>query len=474
MDHDVIVPGAALAAASLWEDAHTDYGPGHRPRPAPRGLAASAAEWRSYLEEQTPNGWLLRSGSLLEMLDSGQPIYLMHTTTYLEDMRANRQLYQAAGCLVGALYCAPLAREGDGLRPHNLGAWLLESKPHTRTIVFEVASGRPVPVKGIDYLRLGGVHLRTYADHRVFLTPEEDEQLRRASVHRIRQAAAFLDVLLAGACGSDTLAKPFLDQLAATVPVVPFLGYLYFEVVAEYLMLYSTCRQTQQCAQAGEMNNRLYKQLAFAAVDTMGQLFDLALFRPDHDRLRHLVGQIEPALAAGVVDYTRRRLAHLFACVALDPSQDATAVTFHQASFGGLARVAPGLLGQMVFRLLRTSPRYPQLFPIFEQAKATAASAYWNAQKIPTPFNGVTPKGEIGLNLAWPTGARTWTAETCQRGLLHPTEELALTFVPRLADLRGTALGRARFRLPATSRTGTSAEPPATALSAAVTVSNNH
>lgn len=473
MDLDVSAPGISPAMTPVWDDAHTDYGPGRRPRPVPRALAASDAEWRSYLEAQTPNGWLLRSGALLETLASGQPIYLMHTTTYLEAMRANRQLYQAAGCLVGALYCAPLRREPDGLRPHNLGAWLLETKPDTRTIVFEVAGGRPVPAKGIDYLRLGDVHLRTYLDHRVFLTSAEDDQLRRAAVQRVRQAAGVLDMLLADACGSDTPAKPFLDQVAAAVPAVPFLGYLYFEVVAEYLMLYSTCRQTKECAQVGEMNNRLYKRLAFAAVDTMGHLFDLALFRPGYDRLRQLIEQIEPGLEAGVADYTRRRMAYLFACAALPPSQDASAITFHQVTFDALTHLAPGLLGQMVFRLLRTSPRYPQLFPIFEQAKASAASAYWNAKGIPTPFNGVIPKGEIGLNLAWPAGARAWTAETCRRGLLHPTEELALTFVPRLADLRGTALGRARFPLPDTRRGGTSADTSTTGLSA-VSIPNAH
>ncbi|GAA0367314.1 hypothetical protein NE235_03245 [Actinoallomurus spadix] len=433
---------------SVWEDAHTDYGPHRRLRAAPSGLAVSDIEWCSHLQE-TPNGWLLHAGCLLETLVSGQPIYLMHTTTYLEAIRASGQLYQAAGCLVGALYCAPLTREPTGLRPHNLGSWLLETKPRARTIVFEVTPGRPVPAKGIDYLRLGGVHLRTYMDHRAFLTAAEDDQLCRAAVERVRRAAGFLDVLLAGACGTYTPEAQFLDQLAAAVPIVPFLGYLYFEVVAEYLMLHSISPQTKAYAQVGEMNNRLYKQLAFAAVDTMGHLFDLALFRPAHDRLRDLIWQIETGLVAGAADYIRRRLSHLFACVALAPSQDAASVSFRDATFDALAQTAPGLLGQMVFRQLRTSLRYPQLFPIFEQAKATAASAYWNTHGIPTPFNGVTPKGEIGLNLAWPTGARAWVAEACQQGLLHPTGELTLTFVPRLADLRETALGRARFAVTA-------------------------
>ncbi len=373
----------------------------------------------------------------------------MHTTAYLEAIRASRQLYQAPGCMVGALYCALLTPGPSGLRPHNLGAWLLANKSHRRILVFEVAPGGPVPAKGIDYLRLGKVHLAAYLNHRAFLTPAEDNELRGAAVQRVRQAANVLDTLVAVACGAATPPPDrFLDQLAHAVPLVPFLGYLYFEVVSEYLMLHSTGPQTRACAEAGEMNSLLSKDLAFAAVDTMGELFDLALFRPGHDRLRELIGQIEPGLVDGAAEYTRRRLAHLFACVSLELSQDAGAVSFRQATFDTLAHKAPGLLGQMVFRMLRANPRYPQLYAIFEQTKATNVSAFWNSQGIPAPFNGVIPKGEIGLNLAWPAGVRVWTAENCQQGLLHPVEELALTLVPRLSDLRDTALGRARFALP--------------------------
>ncbi|GAB3474700.1 hypothetical protein [Nocardiopsis coralliicola] len=441
-------PEALPAPAQLWNDAHTGYGPNRQPRRAPRGLAANEMQWRDFLTAQTPNGWLLHSNALLEMLTSSRPIHLMHTTTYLEQIRASRQLYQAAGCLVGALYCAPLTLDANGLRPHNLGAWLLESKPHTDTLIFETTSSRPTPTEGIDYLRLGSLHLHAYLQHRSFLTEEEDARLRGTAVAQVARTATFLDQMLAGACGAALSARQFLDQLTAAIGDVPFLGYLYFEVVAEYLMLHSTSDRTAACAEVGELNNRLYKDLAFNAVDTMGHLFDLALFRPSHDRLCELVGYIEPGLVAGVADYTARRLPHLFACTTLGPDIDTHAATFHQDDFEALSATAPGLMGQMVFRLLRTSPRYPQLFPIIEQAKATAVSAYWNARQMPAPFNGVIPKGEIGLNIAWPTGVRAWVARTDDHGLLHPSEELDLTLVPRLADLRETALGRAQFALP--------------------------
>ncbi|MFF5242826.1 hypothetical protein ACFY3V_01020 [Streptosporangium sp. NPDC000095] len=429
-----------------WDNAHTDY-TNPATRPSPTGLTDSEADWRR-LHLDTPNGWLLRRNAMLQTLTSGQPIHLMHITTALDAIRSSGQLHASAGCLVGALYCAPLTQEPNGFRPHNLGSYLLETKHNTRSMIIEVTPDGPVPAKGLDYLRLGGIHLRTYLNRRAFLTDAENAQLRRTVVERVHAVAGFLDVLLANACGSRTLHVEFIDRLAAAVQDLPFLGYLYFEVLSEYLMLHSTTSQTKEYAEAsGEMNNRLGKRLAFSAVASMGRLFDLALFAPDHHQLMRLVGQVEPGLAPGSADYVRRRLPHLFACLALAPSQDAASVTFRDCDFDRLVAIAPGLLGQLVFRETRRLPRYPQLFPVFEQAKALEVYDYWNTHKIPTPFNGTLPKGEIGVNPASPAvaGCTVWEAETCERGLLHPVEQLDVIFVPRLTDLRITALGRAAF-----------------------------
>ncbi|MFD7983959.1 hypothetical protein ACFV4M_11360 [Kitasatospora indigofera] len=129
--------------------------------------------------------------------------------------------------------------------------------------------------------------------------------------------------------------------------------------------------------------------------------------------------------------------------MALAPSQDAASFTFRDADFGTLAVTAPHLLGQLIFREMRIIDRYPQLYLAFEQAKALQAWAYWNTEGIPTPFNGTIPKGEIGINTAYPrSGCTVWTAETCERGLLHPVDQLDVAFFPRLAELSMTAMRR--------------------------------
>lgn len=427
---------------SDWDDTHTDH---TRPltRQAPAALAEREGDWRRRLHQETPGGRLLAQNTMTQTLTSGGPIHLMHTTTALDAIRASGQLYASSGCLVAALYCAPLTKEPAGLRPHNLGAYLLETKPHTRTLVFEITPHAPVPAKGVDYLRLGRIHLRTYQQHRSFLTGTEDEQLRRTALAKIRAAAPLMDLLLANATGKRTPCTTFTDQLSAAVQDFPYLGYLYFEVLSEYLLLHSATAETKVYAEAGELNNRLYKRLAHSAVKGMDQLFDLSRFHPGHDRLMELVGAIEPELAAGAAEYTRDRLSHLFAAISLDPSQDAEAFTFQGADFEALAAAAPSLLGQAIFREMRIFERYPQLYLAFEQAKALEAWDYWNSEGIATPFNGFLPKGEIGINPAYPNSTcRTWVAETCERGLLHPVDELDLTPVPRLAELGMTAMRR--------------------------------
>lgn len=448
-----------------WEHAHTDYTMPARRR-IPASLAESENDWRHYLESSTPNGWLIRNNAMTEALLSGKPMHLLHTTKDIDAIRSSGELHVSTGCLVGALYCSPLARHRGGLRPHNLGAYLMRTKPSTTPLILEVTPDAPIPPQGIDYLHLGTIHLRTYQRYQSFLTPAENDHLDHAVLTGLGAAAVFLDITLRNATGRATPAPEFIDQLSDAVVHVPFLGYLYFEVLSEYLMLHSVTPETKACAQAGELNNWLYKRLAFAAVDGMDRLFDLARFHPRHHLLVQLIGGIEPALAPGVAEYVRRRLSHLFARTALHPSQDAASVTFQGTDPGTLRKSAPGLIGQMIFREIRYMPRYRQLYHCFEKAKALEAWEYWNSEGIPAPFNGILPKGEIGIHPVYPRAqVRLWTAEQDSKGCLHPAEEVMAVLTPHLAswwapprqrgrqtataDPRAEAAPRARSPIPA-------------------------
>ncbi|MFE2722126.1 hypothetical protein [Kitasatospora sp. NPDC059327] len=110
-----------------WDHAHTDYGAptGH---PAPTGLADTENDWRRRLA-QSPNGDLMRDNAMLRVLTAGGPLHLLHLTRSLDAVRSSGQLLASTGCLVGAVYGSPLTPlPGGALRPHNLGAHLLDAR----------------------------------------------------------------------------------------------------------------------------------------------------------------------------------------------------------------------------------------------------------------------------------------------------------------------------------------------------------
>ncbi|MFE7524095.1 hypothetical protein ACFU7Y_00020 [Kitasatospora sp. NPDC057542] len=425
-----------------WDLAHTNL---DSPTGAhlPAGLTTAPDHWRQRLQH-APNGHLLRpdGNAMLTALASGRPLSLLHLTRSLDVVRTSGHLLASTGCLVGAIYGSPLTPlPGGALRPHNLGTHLLDTRPDLDSrrdsipLVIEITPDRPVEAAGLDYLRLGAVHLRAFDRHRHALTPAEDEKVARSVADRVRAAAPLLNLMLDLASGrSRPETGLFLDRLAAAVPVMPYLGYLYFETVAEYLMLHSTSTATKTYAGLGEMNNHLYKQLALTAVAGMGTLFDLGRFHPGHRRLLQLVDAIEPGLSEAAAGFVRDRLSHRFTATALAPTADASTFSFTAATTDELRTSATPLLGQLLFREVRLLDRYPQLYHLFEQEKAAEAWTYWNRRSISAPFNSSCgPKGEVGVNPAAPLARVTvWTAEQCSRGLLHPTEQVVVVPAPRL------------------------------------------
>jgi hypothetical protein len=339
------------------DSAHTDDTV-PRPRPVPAGCAESDADWLRYLQHDAPGGPLLAGNAMTRQLTSGRPIHLMHTTTALDAIRASGQLYASSGCLVAALYCAPLTPTAAGLRPHNLGAYLLQTKPHTRTLVIEITPPprfRPGALTTCDSAASTCAPTSTFAASSPW--PRTPGCAGGQCTRSVRQPRSWTQSWpTPPGAGRRTPPEAFVDQFAAAVEYLPFLGYMYFEVLSEYLMLHSTSAETKTYADAGEMNNRLYKRLAFSAVSGMDKLFDLSRFRPPAQRLQALIADIEPRLAPGAAQYTRDRLSHLFTAVALNHDQD----------FDSLARTAPSLLGQALFREMRILERYPQLYLAFE------------------------------------------------------------------------------------------------------------
>lgn len=448
-----------LDAYHLWADAHAFFDSTLARGPAGHTdtLADQAVAWDTRLAEETPNGWLLRHNALFEALSGNGKLHLLHVTHALEEISRQGVLYPSGGCLVGSIYCAPLTATEQGFRMHNLGSYVLTKEAPTFLARLGVTDRAPTPLifeidtppqayrglAGVDYLRLGLIHLQIYSHLEYLLSKNERYHLRETVVGRVKNSAAFLATASAVTYqGSRVDAEPFLQLLDETIPRLPILGYLYFEALAEYLMLHSMSPHTQRLAELGELNNWLYKEMLFAAFPTMAGKFDLARFRPGPKQLDALIHQVDPAIDTDHASaYLVERISYLVAARLFAPGDAPEGWHHTRWEFDSLATQLGPLLGHLIHRELRSFGRYPDFYFYFDQHKALQAWNYWNHMDIVAPFNGTMPKGEIGINPAYPNlDYRVWRAEQDDAGHLHPAEELSLIIAPRLVDIKYTLM----------------------------------
>jgi hypothetical protein len=357
---------------------------------------------------------------------------------------------------------------GSGFRMHNLGAYVLDREAPAFVARMNLAGHQPTPLifevtlprqayrglAGIDYLRLGSIHLQIHSRLEYLLSKAERHRLRETVVSRTKNSTAFL-ALAAGVAYEGARVRPetFLHLLDEAIPRLPILGYLYFEALAEYLMLHSTSRLTRERAEAGEFNNWLYKELLFAAFPHMAGRFDLAKFRPSPAELNTLLTGLEATVdPRHVRTYLTERISHLVATRLFTPGKVPSAWHHQRWEFDSLTKELGPLLGHLIHRELRTFGRYPDFYFYYDQHKALQAWNYWNHMDIVVPFNGTFPKGEVGINPAYPDlQYRVWRAERDGAGCLHPAEELNLTIAPRLVDIKYTLMRNNKWAQPSTT-----------------------
>ncbi|MEW2163468.1 hypothetical protein AB0912_10765 [Streptomyces sp. NPDC007084] len=448
-----------LELHDMWADAHVSYsspaGPGLIGNSGP--LAEQTAAWNERLAEAAPNGALLAHNTMFESLRRGTTLHLLHVTPWYDLIARHGTLRPSGGCLVGSLYCAPLTPTSEGLRMHNLAAYILTKEapasaarsPRPGQVATPLVLEITVPrhgyrgLVGIDYLRLGSIHLRNYRELENLLGPKEQCELREAVVNRVRNSADFLSLAAAIAQRPEPAEhQAFPRLLSETIPRLPVLGYVYFEALSEYLMLYSRSDHTQRLAEQGEFNNWLYKKVLFEGFPGTEGHFDLARFRPGFALLEQILGQVDPSIdAAHARAHLTARISFLATARFLGPEWPMDRWHRIRWDFDHVAEYFGPLLGHLIHRELRRFHRYPDFYHFFDEYKAVQAWNYWNHMGIALPFNGTVPKGEIGVNPAYSElDYRVWRAELGDDGLLHPVEEVALRLTPRLVDTQHTLM----------------------------------
>lgn len=448
-----------------WADAHVFYGMyEHNIGNKSAKSVSDEYKWRHELLNETHNGSLLLDNTFFNDLKGKDTFYLAHVTPNLHNIQENHILYPSAGCLVGSVYCTPLTKQNGKLRMHNLGDFVFDKeaplfakfaenklhKPH-ELIVFEV--DLPETSKnnlvGIDYLRLGEIHFNTYKSLEYLLSPEERHKLQELCISRIRRSFNYL-------CASNqiTHSKDKMDDIKLlklfidAIDSLPILGYFYFETVTEYIMLFQDNDKSEEYKQLGEFYSPTYKELVFYLCPHLSKNFSLREFKPTLDEVANYIKDrkiIKDFDKEHMLSYLARRLAFLTDSRLF--SEDRSLINWERLrwNFEELTEIFKPLLGHLIHRELRTFGRYPYFYFYFDQHKALEVWNYWNHMNIAIPFNGIIPKGEIGINPAHPSlSYKTYSTKTSRdkNGYLYIDlkKELELDIVPKLVDPKFTSM----------------------------------
>jgi hypothetical protein len=450
-----------------WSNSHVFYDQLlHRPRHND-AVSAQGALWRQRQVNETPNGSLMRDNALFQALQNDRKLYLMHVSHKLDKIEAQGTLYPSGGCLVGAVYCAPLFKEDKGYRMHNLGRYILgHEAPMSLRNLGQTTSPTPILIEltlpdsayrgltGIDYLRLGEVHLQIFLQLEYLLSRSEREKLLDTVVLRVKNSAGFLSLCNAAVCeGYPLVPRTFLAQLASAIDTLPILGYLYFETLSEYLMLHTTSARAQALKAKGEFDNWIYKELLFGLSPHMAGQFHLSKFKPSPEQIIAFIENLDPSIdPEHLLDYTVSRMAYLVNARLFGRELRPQVWQDIRWDFNELKQYCAPLLGHLIHREMRTFGRYPEFYFYFDQYKALEAWNYWNHMDMVVPFNGTFPKGEIGINPAYPdTTYRMYEARQTSEQTIEPVRELDVTIAPRLVDLSHALLRKQHTDKPGAS-----------------------
>lgn len=436
----------------LWAEAHTLH------FSTSKFMPNTTNQWISRMQN-TPNGQLLATNGFFRLVQSNpKSIHILHVTQDVNKIIENGAIHPSAGCLVGCVYGTQLYPTSDGsFMMHNLGEHVLTREApltgsHPTPLVIEVSfnnTHEDIVLAGLNYLKLGKIHHTIYENLKHLLSNEERQELESLVSERIKRSLGFINLCIFNdKHGPNIESREFIKQVNLTVPQLPILGYIFFEVISEYTMLYSTDRLSEELKERREFNNTIYKSFLLDIYRKIGK-FKLSDFNPTGqqiiDRLSSLreAGQID-INTDNFFDYLRDRISNLVTTLFMT-NPDAEPNWLNQPwNYNGLSKTLMPLTGHTIHRELRNFHRYKDFYFYFDQLKALSAWNYWNKMGISLPFNGPLHKGEIGINPAFQGATyRVFSAvkSNTEEGRLYIDKELSnVRITPRLTDLQNTAM----------------------------------
>lgn len=385
----------------------------------------------SYKQFESNRHQLMSQNSIFSYLRENQTISLFHVTNSYEDIIEQKSIYPSSGCLVGSIYCTPIFKEGEQMRLHNLGSyyWLKEApnvlsyrskskqqeenfttksastKNKTRGLIIEVdmkEKGR-TNLQGINYLKLGNIHYNVFQKLQHLLTQNERLAIEESMLYRLKGAYDFL------AANMELLSKrveewdveSYFKLFKDSIKALPIMGYTYFEALSHYIMLYQNDDITELHKSKKELYNWHYKDLLFYLYPEFWGQFELGKFNPDINMIINYIKKNKIIKEFDSNEFLKNLVEIIVDLVFSNFLYDVKDSKDICISDNRLPKGLIPLAGHTLHREIKNCRRYSDLSFYFDQLKAFEVWNYWNEKNIVIPFNGVIPKGEMGINPAF-------------------------------------------------------------------------
>jgi len=372
-------------------------------------------QWQTYFATMAPMGRLLVENALFQTIREGKGLTLVHITPQLEQIENSEVLLPSGGCLGASIYCTPLRSDG---RLHNLSEFIIQRElPLSLTAQKKIVDSLDIVAiqldqanfaianqlqSGVDYLRLGPSYLWIFNDAADYcnLSQAEWAPVRDIVLGQFNRTRTFLE--LCAAHGLEDLASlEFEALLSEAICNMPLLGYVYFEVLLEYVLLFQNDTMAMRYRDENEMYVWHFKQLVFDMCPFLFKGFRLSQFNPRVvDVANYLQEKAEGSLIirgfsmAEFSRFVQYRIAHYVRYKLLADGSVSPVGT----SWTDLCCSLPSLIGLLVHRELRNIPELRELYLLYKSIRATVIWTHWRTQQVLVPYSCIVPKGEVGLN----------------------------------------------------------------------------
>lgn len=369
--------------------------------------------WQKYFIENTPNGNLIGSNSLFESLLTGKDQVLLHITPAYDKILASGLLYPSGGSLGSSVYCIPLREDGI---PHNLIDFILdyeipqshlardipmkESKILAITVSRESFQDMNMEISGMDHLQLGEVQSKIYDAFIIesnINKPIRDRFQQHIS-RRAKESSAFLNLCVEYRLDqvSDT---EFFEQFSRLLAANPFFGYVYFEVLVEYVTLHQNDEMTRALKSRGEINNHNHKRMIFEVSPNLLTSFKLIEFKP---AIQEFCDYLEKKAQQHqiIIDFDKEHFLKFmkWRLAKVIRSKIMRCNNVKDTNFDDLRANHPSLAGHMIRTEIALSPELREVGYIYDKLRAKKIRNFWTANNILLPYNAIIPKGEVGIN----------------------------------------------------------------------------